>query len=296
MRPKRIIIDEHSGPCGGVKRVIRLAEKNLAEGFETASLGPVVHNNVEIERLRDLGLDPVDYSEFERIESGGEPRRVVVRAHGETPEVFERARKLNINVVDGTCPVVVRSQKFARKYHLDGYQVVVVGKPHHAEVIAIVGHCDHEAKVVYDASDIDQLDPDRPTYVLAQTTISDEMWTTMLEAIRKRVKDVTARNTICAFVSNREEELKLFADECDVVLFVGGRNSSNTKVMYHVCRDVNPRSHWIENADEIDLAWFDDAESIGISGSASTPQWLLEKIGHDLANRFAPQNSTPTKP
>ncbi len=286
MTLKRIIIDENSGPCGGVKRVIRLAEKNLADGFETASLGPVVHNNVEIERLRALGLEPVDHSEFERIESGANPRKIVVRAHGETPEVFARAETLGIDVVDGTCPVVVRSQKFARKYYEQGYQVVVIGKPHHAEVIGILGHCDNQAKVVHDENDIDQLDPDRPTYVLAQTTISDEMWTTMLEAIRKRVKDVTDRNTICAFVSNREEELKEFADECDIILFVGGRNSSNTKVMYEVCRAVNPRSFWIEKSDEIDLTWFDNAESVGISASASTPMWLLEQIGTDLAKRF----------
>ena len=108
----------------------------------------------------------------------------------------------------------------------------------------------------------------------------------MLAAIRKRVKDVTDRNTICAFVSNREEELKEFADECDVILFVGGHNSSNTKVMYEVCRSINPRSYWIEKIDEVDLAWFDDAESVGISGSASTPMWLLEQIGTDLAARL----------
>jgi len=286
MTLKRIIIDENSGPCGGVKRVIRLAEKNLADGFETASLGPVVHNNVEIDRLRALGLEPVDHTEFERIESGGAPRKIVVRAHGETPEVFDRAESLGIDVVDGTCPVVVRSQKFARKYYEQGYQVVVVGKPHHAEVIGILGHCDNKAKIVHDENDIEQLDPDRPTYVLAQTTISDEMWTSMLDAIRKRVKDVTDRNTICAFVSNREEELKEFADECDIILFVGGHNSSNTKVMYEVCRAVNPRSHWIEKFDEVDLAWFYDAESVGISGSASTPMWLLEQIGTDLAKRL----------
>ena len=291
---KRIIIDENSGPCGGVKRVIRLAEKNLAEGFETASLGPVVHNNVEIDRLRGLGLDPVDQSEFERIEAGGVRRKIVVRAHGEAPDVFERAKKLNIDVVDGTCPVVVRSQKSARKYHEQGYQVVVIGKPHHAEVIGILGHCDNEARVVHDQSDIDQLDPDRPTYVLAQTTISDEMWTGMLGAIQRRIKDVTHRNTICAFVSDREEELRDFADECDVILFVGGYNSSNTKVMYEVCRAVNPRSHWIESIGEVDSAWFDDAESVGISGSASTPQWLLEQIGAELASRQSPE-STPSQ-
>jgi 4-hydroxy-3-methylbut-2-enyl diphosphate reductase len=185
----------------------------------------------------------------------------------------------------GTCPVVTRSQKYARKYHEEGYQVVVIGKPKHAEVIGILGHCDNQAKVVHDEVDVAQLDPDRPTYVLAQTTISDEMWNSMLAAIRKRVRDVTWRNTICGFVSDRETELRSFAAECDVMLFVGGFNSSNTQVMYDVCREVNPRAYWIETADQVDTSWFDDAETIGISGSASTPQWLLERIGEELGRR-----------
>ncbi|GAB4321063.1 MAG: 4-hydroxy-3-methylbut-2-enyl diphosphate reductase [Candidatus Zixiibacteriota bacterium] len=286
MSVKRIVIDEDAGPCGGVKRVIKLSEQNIAQGFKTASLGPVVHNSNEISRLESLGLEAVDYSEFDRVESGGEKRRVVIRAHGEAPEVFERAEKLGLEVVDGTCPVVVRSQKFARKYYDRGYQVVVIGKPNHAEVIGIVGHCNHEAKVVHDEADTELLDPDRPTYVLAQTTISEEMFNSMLAAVRKRVKHVVHRNTICAFVSDREDELRIFAAEYDVILFVGGRNSSNTGVMHQVCLSVNPRSYWIESIDDVDLEWFDNAESVGISGSASTPQWLLEKVGQDLAERL----------
>lgn len=284
---KKIIIDENAGPCGGVKRVIHLAEKNLAAGLKTASLGAVIHNNAEIERLSALGLDMAGHDEFERVEQGAEKRRLLVRAHGEAPSVFEQARRLGLDVVDGTCPVVTRSQKYARNYYEAGYQVVVIGKPMHAEVIAILGHCDNQARVVHDEADVGELDPDRPTYVLAQTTISDEMWNSMLAAIRQRVRDVTSRNTICAFVSDRETELKSFAAECDVIIFVGGRNSSNTKVMYEVCRAVNPHSHWVETIRDVDSAWFDDAETVGISGSASTPQWLLERIRDELSRLYA---------
>ncbi len=282
---KRIIIDENAGPCGGVKRVIHLAEKNLAAGVKTASLGAVIHNNVEIDRLSELGLDTVDQSEFVRVGQGGEKRKLLIRAHGEAPAVFHQAEELGIDVVDGTCPVVTRSQKYARMYHERGYQIVVIGKPKHAEVIGILGHCDDQAKVVHDEADVEQLDPERPTYVLAQTTISDEMWNSMLAAIQKRVHDVVWRNTICAFVSDRETELRAFAASCDVMLFVGGFNSSNTKVMYDVCLQVNPRAHWIETAAEIDSKWFEGAETVGISGSASTPQWLLERIGQELTAR-----------
>jgi 4-hydroxy-3-methylbut-2-enyl diphosphate reductase len=290
---KRIIIDENAGPCGGVKRVIHLAEKNLAAGFQTSSLGAVIHNNAEIDRLSALGLETVDDFEFTRTEGGGGKKKMLIRAHGEAPAVLERARQLGIDIVDGTCPVVTRSQKYARKYHEEGYQVVVIGKPKHAEVIGILGHCDNQAKVVHDEADVEQLDPDRPAYVLAQTTISDEMWNSLLAAIRRRVHDVTSRNTICGFVSDRETELRSFAAECDVMLFVGGFNSSNTKVMYDVCREVNARAYWIETADQIESSWFDSAETVGISGSASTPQWLLERIGGELARRCISDSAPP---
>lgn len=283
----KIIIDDEAGPCGGVKRVIRLTEKSIADGHDTASLGKVIHNEVEIDRLKSRGMSEVDHGELDRVAAGANPRRLVIRAHGEPEEVFERARELNVDIVDGTCPVVTRSQKYARTYYDRGYQVAIVGKPKHAEVIGIQGHCNNEVTVVHEEADVQALDPDRPTYVLAQTTISDEMWERLLAAIEGHVHDVTHRNTICAFVANREEELRDFAASCDVVIFVGGRNSSNTHVMYDVCRSVNPRSHWVETAAEIDLAWLEGAESVGISGSASTPQWLLEKTGEALARRCA---------
>ncbi|MEW5700731.1 MAG: 4-hydroxy-3-methylbut-2-enyl diphosphate reductase [Candidatus Zixiibacteriota bacterium] len=282
----KIIIDDKAGPCGGVKRVIRLTEQHLAAGVKTASLGAVIHNDVEIARLKDLGMSEVDHSVFDRNGDTGQPQRLVIRAHGEPPSVFERARRQNVEIVDGTCPVVTRSQRFAQKYHEDGYQVVVVGKPNHAEMIGILGYCNNEAKVVHDEADVEQLDPDRPTYVLAQTTISDEMWNTMLAAIQKRVKDVTWRNTICAFVADRESELRAFAASCDAIILVGGRNSSNTRVLFEVCQGVNPRSYWIETAAEVDAAWLEGIETLGISGSASTPQWLLEKTAEALAQRY----------
>ena len=282
----KIIVDDKAGPCGGVKRVIRLTEENLACGKSTASLGAVIHNDAEIARLKKLGMAEVDHSVFDRLHGDERPERVVIRAHGEPPAVFERARRQKIEIIDGTCPVVTRSQKLAQKYHESGYQVVVVGKPKHAEVIGILGYCGNEATVVHDEADIATLDPDRPTFVLAQTTISDDMWNTMLAAILKRVKDVTYRNTICAFVANREAELRRFAAACDAIILVGGRNSSNTHVMFEVCRSVNPRSYWIETAAEVDPAWLQGVETIGISGSASTPQWLLEKTAEELARRY----------
>ena len=288
--PLQIMIDDKAGPCGGVKRVIRLTEDNLSAGFETASLGAVIHNDVEIARLKELGMSEVNHEVFDKSanhDAETEGRRLVIRAHGEPPATFAKAQEQGLAVVDGTCPVVTRSQKYAQKYHERGYQVVVIGKPKHAEVIGILGYCDNQAKVVHDAVDVVELDPDRPTYVLAQTTISDEMWNDMLAAIQVRVRDVTSRNTICAFVADRENELRTFAKTCDAVIFVGGRNSSNTQVMYDVCLSVNSRSYWVETAAEVQGEWLEGVVSVGISGSASTPQWLLEGVGESLARRYA---------
>ncbi len=283
----RIIIDEKAGPCGGVKRVIRLAEEKLAAGEKVVSRGEVIHNRVEIARLENLGLKTGDNDAVALENNNSGKHKLLIRAHGVAPGVFEEAAEKDIDVIDGTCPVVTRSQKIARKYHDRGFQVVVVGKPKHAEVIAIVGHCDNQAKVVHEDADIEQLDPDQPTFVLAQTTIDETYFKRMAAAIESRVKTVEQRNTICAFVSNREEQLRDFAAECDVVLLVGGKNSSNTRVMYGVCTAVNPRSYWIESSNDIDSSWLKPDDTVGISGSASTPGWLLEQVAEDIRKSLA---------
>ncbi len=281
-----IVIDEKAGPCGGVKRVIKLAEQKLAAGEKIASRGEVIHNSVEISRLEKLGLKTAAEDSIKHIDDSGQPHKLLIRAHGATPAVFDEADRQGVEVIDGTCPVVTRSQKLARKYHEQGYQVVVVGKPKHPEVIAIVGHCDNQARVVHQETDIARLDTDRPTFVLAQTTIDENYFNTMLAAIARHVHIVEQRNTICAFVSNRKDQLRAFAAGCDVVLLVGGKNSSNTRVMFDDCRAVNPRSYWIETAADIELGWLEDDDTVGISGSASTPGWLLEQIAVELRRRF----------
>jgi len=282
----RIVVDEKAGPCGGVKRVIKLAEQNLAAGEKVASRGEVIHNNIEVARLKKLGLKIAARGTIKPAGDDGQDYKLLIRAHGATPDVFRQATDEGVNIIDGTCPVVTRSQKLARKYHDQGYQVVVIGKPKHPEVIAIVGHCDNRAKVVHNVGDIEQLDTDRPTFVLAQTTIDEGYFDEMLTAIKGRVKIVEQRNTICAFVSSRKQQLRGFAATCDVILLVGGKNSSNTRVMFDDCRSANPRSYWIETAADIDLTWFTETDAIGISGSASTPGWLLERIASDLHLRL----------
>lgn len=281
----KVTIDENAGPCGGVKRVIRLAENSLQEGKRTTSLGDIIHNEDEILRLKKLGLESAGHEVIDRAAESSKDQSVLIRAHGEPPETFERARRQGVTLVDGTCPVVTRSQDAARSHWEAGEQIVIVGKPLHAEVIGIVGHCGGEALVVSEPADVDRLDPSRKTYVLAQTTISLEQYQSILHELDRRRIPYETNNTICRFVTDRNDDLPAFAREHDVILFVGGHHSSNTKVMHKVCEAVNRRSYHIASVEEIEPGWFEGARTVGVSGSASTPEWLIADVARYVSDR-----------
>ena len=281
----KVTIDENAGPCGGVKRVIRLAEDSLQQGVRTTSLGDIIHNEDEIRRLRGLGLESSDHRVMDEAAQSEDPRRVLIRAHGEPPQTFERARRQGVELIDGTCPVVTRSQNAARQHWEAGEQIVIVGKPMHAEVIGIVGHCGGEAIVVSEPADVERLDASRKSYVLAQTTISLEQYESVLREMERRGIRYETNNTICRFVTDRNDDLPAFARQHDVILFVGGHHSSNTKVMHKVCEAVNPRSYHIDSVNEIKASWFEGAQSVGVSGSASTPEWLIADVARYVSER-----------
>ncbi len=280
-----VTIDENAGPCGGVKRVIRLAENSLQEGVRTTSLGDIIHNEDEIRRLKSKGLESASHEVIDRAAASGAPERVLIRAHGEPPETFERAKRQGVQLVDGTCPVVTRSQDAARTHWEAGEQIVIVGKEKHAEVIGIIGHCGGEAIVVSEPADVSKVDPSRKSYVLAQTTISLEQYESILQEMDVRRLPYETNNTICRFVTDRNDDLPAFAKQHDVILFVGGHHSSNTKVMHKVCEAVNPRSYHIDSVQEIDPAWFEGARTVGVSGSASTPEWLIADVARYVSER-----------
>jgi 4-hydroxy-3-methylbut-2-enyl diphosphate reductase len=281
----QVTIDENAGPCGGVKRVIRLAESSMAEGVKTVSLGDVIHNQDEVNRLKNLGLTSGDHSVIDAAAGSPDKQRVLIRAHGEPPETFRRASEQRVELIDGTCPVVTRSQTAARAHWEAGEQVVIVGKPKHAEVIGIIGHCGGEAVVLTGPEDVAGLDRSRKSYVLAQTTISTELYMSVLREMDRLRIVYETNNTICRFVTDRNDDLPAFARQHDVILFVGGHHSSNTKVMHQVCKSVNPRSYHIESVEEIEPAWFEGARTVGVSGSASTPEWLIAEVAEYIAGR-----------
>lgn len=281
----KIEIDQHSGFCFGVVRAINEAEMALQSGA-IASLGDIVHNRIEVQRLEALGLRTISHEEIPSI--AGE--RMLIRAHGEPPKTYEIARRCGIEIIDATCPVVAALQRKVKsayeKMSKVGGTVVIFGKRGHAEVVGLTGQVDEKAIVVESEDDLWQIDFSRPIYFLSQTTQSIDKFNRLAEAMRKRLVNdatLTIDDTICRRVSSREAYLREFAQQHDVVIFVCGRKSSNGKVLYNICRQENERSYNIEEADELQHEWFNGAESVGICGATSTPKWLMESIAEAIA-------------
>lgn len=277
----RVEIDPGAGFCPGVRRAIRQAEEEIRKGGDLAVIGELIHNRREIRRLEGLGIELVDQealAEAQSLKAIAPYRRLMIRAHGLPKKLYQRLQAEGYEVIDGTCPVVERSQRLVRRYFERGYQVVIVGKPHHPEVVALVGQVEGPVWVAMEPEDVQDLDPGRPVLLMAQTTIEPERFERIRQELENRVETLEVRNTICKAISGRHAQVRDFAARHDVVIFVGGRNSSNTKVLFGVCKSVNPRSHWIESEDEIERDWFVGAATVGVSGSASTPPWQLEQV------------------
>lgn len=274
----RVLVDPRAGFCGGVRRVVKMAEKVMSDtGLPLVSLGDIIHNEVEISRLEKSGLSSIDHG---GMAAATGPKQVLIRAHGEPPETYAKAKELGVELIDGTCPVVTRSQNIARKHYEAGEQVVIIGKPYHPETIGIKGHCDNKAFVVYERDDCKQLDPNKKVFILAQTTVSKEWFEERIGWVKDYAQDVEVQveNTLCRFVVGRDGDLEQFATQVDVIIMVGGTKSSNTKALYGVCKRMNERAHLIVDENDLDTTWFRDGDTIGVTGSASTPHWLLEKV------------------
>lgn len=276
-----IEIDDKSGFCFGVVRAISEAEKALAGGGTVFSLGDIVHNRMEVQRLERLGMRTVTHGEMPSL--GGE--RLFIRAHGEPPTTYRAAEELGIDVIDATCPVVARLQarvvKAADRMRDAGGQVVILGKRGHAEVVGLTGQVVDPVTVIEGVQDLDGVDFTRPVYFLSQTTQSIALFEALGAEMLRRAADpakVHIDDTICRQVANREQHLSDFSRRFDAVIFVCGRKSSNGKVLFDVCRRANPRCYNIEEAAELDTAWFRGVESVGICGATSTPKWLMLEV------------------
>jgi len=280
-------IDKKSGFCFGVQNAVETAEKALMRGEQVFSLGPIVHNDKEMERLSSLGLVTISREQFMQIQNCN----VLVRAHGEPPETYSVARKNNITIIEATCPIVkILQSKISRSWldlKKDNGQVAIFGKPGHAEVIGLMGHTGNEGILITNAADIDKIDVSRPVALFSQTTMDTNEYNLIKELIYKRMKDLGVldpdkcfkiHNTVCGQVSNRENHLRTFAANHDIIIFVSGKESSNGRVLYTSCKSVNSDTYFVSSPEEIKQSWFAGKKSAGICGATSTPKWLIEHI------------------
>ena len=280
-----IRIDDNAGYCFGVVKAIGAAEEELRRDGSLYCLGDIVHNSAEVERLSQKGLRVINHDTMRQL--GG--KKVLIRAHGEPPSTYRTADELGIHLVDATCPIVLALQSRIKRGYEEmkqcGGQVVIFGRPGHAEVIGLNGQTDGTAIIVSNPDEIDAIDFSRPIRLYSQTTKSREDYMRLTANIRQHLPegaDFTAYDTICNSVAGRTKALAAFAREVDVLLFVAGANSSNGHYLYEYCRSVQPRTYLVGSAAEVQHEWLEGAESIGISGATSTPRWLMEEVAVQL--------------
>ena len=282
-------IDPHAGFCFGVAKAIDQAEVALAKGNSLHCLGEIVHNEEETARLTGLGLHTIDSEEFRTLKN----KTVLIRAHGEPPETYAFAQENNITLIEATCPVVLKLQVRVKKAWEEmkevGGTVIIAGKRNHPEVIGLSGQTSHEAVIAESAEDLQQINFRKPVRLFAQTTIGQETYDEIRRAIRSRMphlKDNSdgfrSHNSICGQVSGRVTKLEVFCKSHDVIIFVSGKNSSNGRNLFKACLRSNPNSYHISTPGELESSWFRGAESVGISGATSTPQWLMEKVAKEI--------------
>lgn len=280
----QIEIDNGSGFCFGVTTAIRKAEEELAAGKTLYCLGDIVHNGMECERLRKMGLITINHDDMKRLRGV----KVLLRAHGEPPETYELARQNDIEIIDATCPVVLQLQRrIKQKYGSNAdAQIVIFGKPGHAEVLGLVGQTKSKAVVIANIEDAKRLDFNRDIYLYSQTTKSLDEFHHIIEYIQKHISPhatFKSFDTICRQVANRMPNISAFAKRHDLILFVCGRKSSNGRVLFNECQSVNPNSHLIEGPEEIGKEWLYGITTVGICGATSTPKWLMEQCRDRIA-------------
>ncbi|SEA86906.1 4-hydroxy-3-methylbut-2-enyl diphosphate reductase [Xylanibacter ruminicola] len=286
-----IEIDNGSGFCFGVTTAIKKAEEELAQGETLYCLGDIVHNGMECERLREMGLITINHDQMRELHNA----KVLLRAHGEPPETYELARKNNIEIIDATCPVVLKLQKRIKEQYEtspnlpkgEEAQIVIFGKKGHAEVLGLVGQTHSSAIVIESSDEVTKLDFTRDIYLYSQTTKSLDEFRRIIDYIQTHISpNATFKSfdTICRSVANRMPNISQFATKHDLVLFVCGRKSSNGKVLYNECLRVNPNTHLIEDPQEIEPEWLKGIESVGICGATSTPRWLMEQCRDAIQN------------
>lgn len=287
----KVTVDQGSGFCFGVVYAIEMAEDELKRSGSLYCLGDIVHNNMEIERLQKSGLVIINHDDLKRLHNC----KVLIRAHGEPPSTYRIAVENNIELIDASCPVVLKLQNRIKDsfddVEYENAQLVIYGQEGHAEVNGLVGQTKGKALVVMKEEDLEAIDFSRPVYLFSQTTKSTSGFENMRKLIEQKIikhkgsleeGDLISNDTLCRQVSNREPHLRRFAAAHDAIVFVSGKKSSNGKVLFSVCKEVNPRSYFISSVDEVDPLWLENISTLGVCGATSTPMWLMEEVALKL--------------
>jgi 4-hydroxy-3-methylbut-2-enyl diphosphate reductase len=279
-------IDRESGFCSGVKQAVQLAEEELKISGQLFCLGEIVHNRPELERLKALGLKIIGWDEFRQLHNV----KVLIRAHGEPPEIYATAKENHIEIIDATCPIVAKLQAKIRADYQEnsrtGGTLVIYGKQDHPEVRALVGQTNGKAKVISNTSELDDISLNKPIHLFSQTTMNQKGYDDLIEEISKKVLSsgndpkrlIKVNKSICGHVSHRQAGLEAFARNHEIILFISSKESSNGQTLFSYCKSINPSSYFITDINDLRNVSFDKSLSIGICGATSTPQWLLRKI------------------
>lgn len=270
----RVEIDPQSGFCFGVVYAIEMAEDYLDTHGDLYCLGDIVHNDKEVKRLEAKGLRIIDHDDLHQLQDA----TVLIRAHGEPPETYKTALENNIELIDASCPVVLKLQNRVRHAFNEDRQIVILGKHGHAEVNGLIGQIQEDAIVISSEEEADKLDISKPISLFSQTTKSTQLLYKIKEKLEAKGAEFSFNDTICRQVSNREPQLRKFADQHDVLVFVSGKKSSNGRALHATCQQVNAQSHFISGIEELDPQWFEGVESVGVCGATSTPMWLMEEV------------------
>lgn len=269
-----VSIDVGSGFCFGVVEAIKKVEKILNTGQAVYCLGQIVHNEEEVKRLEKKGMITITNQQYINIKNV----TLLFRAHGEPPSSYQIAKQNNIHLIDASCPIVTRLQMRVKKAFLRGENIYIFGKHHHPEIIGLLGQTQNKATVFQSIEELDFRKIPNEITIFSQTTRSKEEYTNVIKILKEKGIKVKVNNTICNEVANRQPEIKKFCRQFDKIIFIAGKKSSNGKVLYKVCKTTNPNSYFVTNISEIDKAWFNKNETIGICGATSTPQWLMQDV------------------
>jgi 4-hydroxy-3-methylbut-2-enyl diphosphate reductase len=273
-------IDDNSGFCFGVVFAIQMAEDILNEEGHLYCLGDIVHNDEEVARLRRKGLEIIDHEFFKNLKDS----KVLIRAHGEPPETYQQALQNNIELVDASCPVVLKLQHRVREAHNKNEKILIYGKHGHAEVKGLLGQTQNEAIVVEQFDELEKIELPERIQLFSQTTKRTKNLYALKENLESKGITVDFNDTLCRQVSNRDIQLRDFAKKFDKVVFVSGLKSSNGKVLFDVCKDNNPNTFFVSTKDEVKREWFNEGDSVGICGATSTPQWQMDEVKDVILN------------